>query len=158
MTIRVIGNIILVQFSVWVHENSSDSLWHKNLNSEDQWCIKVMQIYIFKKSNTHTCACETERTEVWWRDSSSSWRFKVSLESFDFILFFVFLFLRFIANIVCPFYFFITHVTLPSLTGLQHPLLEIWINTDLRRSWHKYWLNLMLIYVFLLLSRYEHLR
>ena len=52
MTSRVIGNIILMQFSVWVHENSSDSLWQKNLNSEEQWCIKVMQNTL-KKANTH---------------------------------------------------------------------------------------------------------
>lgn len=65
LTSRVIDNIVLMQFSVCVYENSSDSLWHKN--SEERWCIKVMQ-NTFKKANTHLFLWNRKgRDEVGWQ-------------------------------------------------------------------------------------------
>ena len=91
MTIRVIGDIILMQFSVWVHGNSSDSLWHKNLNSEEQWCIQIMQ-NILKKANTHLLMWNRNRGgEVEWQliILRIMWHFKVHLENLDFELFYI---------------------------------------------------------------------
>ena len=93
MTIRVNGDIILTQFSEWAHENSSDSLWHKNLKSEEQWCVKVMQ-NVLKKANAHLFMWnrksrgDTEWTLIYsWRQFQHLFR-QVDLENCDSMFFY----------------------------------------------------------------------